>query len=473
VRRFWPSSLVGQMAGLTLIAIVLSHGLGLVIYGNERAQALRGVVKEEFVTRTGAIAQLLETTPPDLHREILHAAGTNYTRYWTTTDQSDDPVSWQESAWSHLDSPLSPRAPVNKRQASSGDGALAGSFRISTAAASPIDAIWEDLPVSDGSLGRAARIMHLDRVNGLGLQAHLENGAWLNAFLVKPISSPWSAQYYASIGIMALALSFVAVVMARRIARPMQQLAQAAERLGRGEDIEPVPECGPADVRHTAEAFNRMRARLRSFIEDRTLMLAAIGHDLRTPITALRLHAEFVSDVQTRDKMFATLEEMQAMTEATLAFTREETSGEPTRTVDLAALLQSLCDDLVDLGWNVTIVGSDRTLYRCRAAALRRAVSNLIENAIRYGERARASLTRSGDWLEISVEDDGPGIPEADFERVFAPFVRLEDSRNRATGGVGLGLSIARNIIRGHGGDILLANRPSGGLHATIRLPSI
>jgi signal transduction histidine kinase len=199
-------------------------------------------------------------------------------------------------------------------------------------------------------------------------------------------------------------------------------------------------------------------------------MLAAISHDLRTPLTSLRLRAEFVTDEETREKLLGTIEEMQAMTEATLVFAREEATGEPTRTVDLAALLESLCADLADLGWSVSFAEAEPMAYRCRADALRRALRNLIENAVRYGGQARVALGASADGIEITIDDDGPGIPPQDLERVFQPFVRLELSRNRSTGGVGLGLAIARGIIRAHGGDILLANRPHG-LRALLRLP--
>jgi signal transduction histidine kinase len=276
--------------------------------------------------------------------------------------------------------------------------------------------------------------------------------------------------------VMAVALFVIVTFMVRRLTRPMAELAVAAERLGRGEAVPPVPERGPADVRETTRAFNRMHARLQRFVQDRTRMLAAISHDLRTPITSLRLRAEFIDDEEIRGKILETLDDMQRMAEATLAFAREEAAQEDTRAVDLAALTDSVCADLADMGQDVTFAGAPRSHYLGRTSSLKRALRNLIENAVTYGRRARVALEAGDHEWRIVIEDDGPGIPEADFERVFAPFVRLEESRNPETGGVGLGMAISRSIVRGHGGDIALANRrgPHGieGLRVTIRLPT-
>ena len=159
------------------------------------------------------------------------------------------------------------------------------------------------------------------------------------------------------------------------------------------------------------------------------------------------------------------------MTEATLAFAREEANAEDTRTVDLAALVDSVCADLADLGQEVAFSGPERLPYACRPLSLKRALRNLIENAVAYGKRARVDLATSEDALRVVIDDDGPGVPEADFERVFQPFVRLEESRSLETGGIGLGMAIARSIVRGHGGEIELRNRPEGGLRVTVRLP--
>jgi signal transduction histidine kinase len=471
---FWTRSLVGQLIGFMLLALVLSQAISFLVYWDERGHALREAAKEEFLVRSASVAQLLETTPDIYHPEILRAVATNYTRFWLTTQSPDDLKSWKKEAWHRLAQPLprkgdpeqGPRAAPGT-QASTSDVSL-----IATPAHAAEFGSWNVLPAEGWSLARPARFVRLDHTYGSGLAVQLQSGTWLNAAFAKPAyGSIWTSQSTVSLGITAVVLSLIAMFVARRVARPMRRLAFAAEAFGRGEEIARLPEEGPTDIRRTAEAFNRMQERLRRFVTDRTSMLAAIGHDLRTPITSLRLRAEFVTDEEMREKILATLDEMQAMTEATLAFAREEATGEPTRVIDLAALTESICNDLSDLGWNVTFAESGKVPYRCRSSAIRRAMRNLIENAVRYGGCARVGLALSDEWFEISVEDSGPGIPEDEFERVFTPFFRLEGSRSRTTGGVGLGLSIARTIVRGHGGDILLVNLRGGGLRAMIRLP--
>ncbi len=472
-RCFWTKSLVGQLIGFMLLALVVSQAISFFIYWDERGQALRAAAKEEFLVRSASVAQLLETTPASYHPEILRAVATTYTRFWLTTERPDDVTAWKAEAWYRLGQPL-PRygeperrpEPLPDTRATSKDASL-----VTAPAYASEFSTWDVLPATSWSLDRPAHFVRLDHTYGAGLTVELQGGRWLNAAFAKAAYGSIWTQSTVSLAITAVVLTLIAVLVAHRVSRPMRRLAFAAEAFGRGEEIKPLPEEGPTDIRRTAEAFNRMQERLRRFVSDRTSMLAAIGHDLRTPITTLRLRAEFVTDMDMREKILATLDEMQAMTEATLAFAREEATGEPTRVVDLAALAESVCNDLADLGWDVTFAESGKVPYRCRPAAIRRALRNLIENAVRYGGGARVGLALAKDSFEISIEDDGPGIPEEEFERVFVPFFRLEGSRSRTTGGVGLGLSIARTIARGHGGDIELTNLRSGGLRAVIRLP--
>jgi signal transduction histidine kinase len=476
MKSLWTRSLTGQLVGFMLLALCLSQGISILIHGNDRGHVMAQAAREEFLVRSASVARLLESTPEVYHPEILRVVATNYSRFWLSKTTPDDLAAWKSDAFHHLAEPLAPKEPMHPGQeaAAPATGKSEGWAMAAAQAASTETAAWDRLPAEGWSLSRPAHFVRLDEGYGSGLAVQLESGQWLNAAFAKPsYGSIWTSESTVSLAITAAGLSLIAVLVARRIARPLRRLAFAAEAFGRGEETARLPEEGPEDIRRTAEAFNGMQDRLRRFVADRTSMLAAIGHDLRTPITSLRLRAEFVTDEDMREKILATLDEMQAMTEATLTFAREEAAGEPTRLVDLAALAESVCNDLADLGGEVTFLDSGRIAYRCRPSAIRRALRNLVENALRYGERARVSLALSDEWFEILIEDDGPGIPEAEIERVFSPFFRLESSRSRATGGVGLGLSIARTIVRGHGGDIVLANKRGCGLCAILRLPQV
>jgi signal transduction histidine kinase len=214
-----------------------------------------------------------------------------------------------------------------------------------------------------------------------------------------------------------------------------------------------------------------MQDRLTRFVADRTQLLAALGHDLRSPLTAMRVRAEMVDDDETRERLIATIEEMREMVEATLAFARGIAASEPSQTLDLTDLLSELRAELAETGEAPRLEAAPGFDVRVRPLALKRALRNVIENARRYGQDVEVALDRVGDMARIEVTDRGPGIPEAELERVFDPFIRLETSRSRETGGVGLGLSIARTIVQAHGGDLRLANRPGGGLAATLSLP--
>lgn len=262
-------------------------------------------------------------------------------------------------------------------------------------------------------------------------------------------------------------LTVLAVWLGRRVTRPLGLFATAATRLGTDVAAPPLPERGPSELRAAAQAFNQMQIRIRRLIEDRVLMLAAVAHDLRTPITRLRLRAEFVDDPGQQAKMLTDLDEMEAMIDAALAFAREETILEKRSVVDLRALLEDIAAQVPE----VRVSGDKHAAIDARHGALKRALRNLMENAVKYGHRAAVHLTATPSELIVAIEDDGPGIPEAELENVFRPFYRLEPSRSRDTGGTGLGLSVARSVVRSHGGEVTLANRAAGGLVQTVVLP--
>jgi two-component system OmpR family sensor kinase len=300
---------------------------------------------------------------------------------------------------------------------------------------------------------------------------------WLTITTPAERPAPWRSPGFASAFIVMTVLGAVMIVWAvRQLTAPVRTLADAAERLGRDVINAPnLPERGPSEIVTAALAFNTMASRIRRFVQDRTFLLTAIGHDLRTPITRLKLRAEYMEDDEQRMKMLADLDEMEAMVAATLAFGRDIATSEAVVRMDLAVLLRTILDEAADgdpeHARQLSYAGPEHLAVQARPLSLKRALTNLVGNALKYGDAARVSLaTPQPKLVQIDIDDDGPGIRAQDSELVFEPFRRLENSRNRETGGSGLGLSIARNIIRAHGGDICLSSRPAG-LRATVTLP--
>ena len=300
----------------------------------------------------------------------------------------------------------------------------------------------------------------------------LPNGQWISFATALPGSGPsFSHQFLLSMGIMAMIILAVSVWVVRHVAAPLASLSAAAERLGNDLNAAPMAETGTIETRQASRAFNIKQSRLRMLIENRTRMLAAISHDLRTPLTLLRLRAERIDSSTEREKMLSTIAEMDAMVASTLAFARDEASAEMRRPTDLAALVQSIVDNMADTGLPVRMEPAEAIIYNCRPAALKRMLSNLIDNAVKYGKKADVAIVTTPKSIEITIDDEGPGIPEQKLSRVFEPFYRVEESRSPETGGVGLGLAIALSTVQAHGGQILLSNRQAGGLRASILLP--
>ena len=281
-----------------------------------------------------------------------------------------------------------------------------------------------------------------------------------------------SAGMLASTFIMAVAIAVFAWWASSWITAPLSDFARAADRLGRDVNAPPLAEDGPEEVRMAARAFNQMQMRIRSFVDDRLRVFAAISHDLRGPITRLRLRTEqLVLPAETQSRIFSDLDEIATMVEASLAFARDEAADEASQRVDLATLLATVCDDSTDAGHPAEFVCEERLVFHGRPLALKRLFANLVENAVRYGGRAVVGASADPHKVQVTVDDDGPGIAESEMENVFKPFFRIERSRNKRTGGIGLGLATARTIARAHGGNIVLQNRAGGGLRAVVVLP--
>jgi signal transduction histidine kinase len=319
-------------------------------------------------------------------------------------------------------------------------------------------------PYDDDPEGRSGQTHYM-------LAVQMDDGSWVTFDTATRIWGVHPYTRYLVIGLFVMFSSMVvAAVASRHLSRPMRRLAAAAERFGADVKAPPIRPEGPQELRVAMRAFNEMQGRIQRFVRDRTDMLAAISHDLRAPLTRIRLRGEYIDEAEQQRKLFADVDEMRSMIDAALAFFRGDGEEEAPTRFDLAGLVQTVIDDGRDEGGEVTYAGPVRLIYEGRPIALKRAIANLLGNAMRYGGQTRVELDTDVEHVRLRILDNGPGIPESLQETVFRPFFRGESSRNRNTGGVGLGLPTARSIVRGHGGDVVLGNTVHG-LAATLLLP--
>jgi signal transduction histidine kinase len=304
------------------------------------------------------------------------------------------------------------------------------------------------------------------------INVRLRDGEELRLQVLPPRTSAGSQpEFGVAIALFLVCIGGLAYLVARMTTRPLKQLAQAAKDLGQDINHPPLELSGASEIRQASAAFNAMQARIRQYILQRTQMLAAITHDLQTPLTRLRLRLEKVADPELQQRLVGDLSAMQEMVREGLDLARSMDTTETMQMLDLDSLLDSVCADAADANQEVTLEGSANMALLGRPLDLRRCLVNLIDNAVKYGRQARVTVERGGGAARIRIRDNGPGIDPAELARVFEPFYRIEGSRSRESGGTGLGLTIARNIAEQHGGSITLANHPEGGLEATLMLP--
>ena len=445
-RRFWPASLAGRTALVLILGLMAVQALGLTIHAFDRVELQRASEARENSVRAFNLWRALVISPPDRRSAILAEA--------------DLPATLSATYDPHPATPSDLR-PIPLH--------IARLFRVEGAGQGALPAPprrFRPTEVRAGEVGP----------DSFSISMRFPDQGWLNLIFRHPHPRPWHSDTFL-IAFIAMSVTAALLILwgVRRLTRPVADLAAAAERLGRDVNAPALPESGPAEVATAAAAFNTMAANIRRFVADRTQMLAAISHDLRTPITRLRLRAEFLDDDEQRAKMLADLAEMEAMIASTLAFARDDAANEPASSVDLASLARTVLDEAADAcpehAGDIAFDGPEHLIIRVRPVALKRALSNLVGNALKYGSAARLVLERRGESVVMLLDDEGPGIPENVQEKVFQPFQRIEDSRNRETGGTGLGLTIARSILRAHGGEVTLHNRGEGGLRVAIRLP--
>ena len=437
-----PASLFGRATAVLVGGLVLTHLISLAIhYGDESHRAaLTG--EDALVTRIASAARALASIPAEQRAAMAR-------------ELSDPGVA---VGWPGPDRPAAEAAAGDAHAARVRDrlaAALPAGFAVGRAAilaCSPTELCGEAgerleavVGLPDGST--------LSIVTGLG---------GFGAVTMRRIAL--------EILIMAAGIVALSLWAAGWLTRPLSTFALAADRLGRDLRAPPIAQAGPREIRQLARAFNGMQSRLRRFLDDRTQMLAAVSHDLRTPITRLRLRAEFIDDQDAHARMLADLDEMERMIDSALAFARDEAGGETRRRVDLTALVESICHDAEDAGQRVSCTGSAPAPVEGNRLALKRAIANLIDNAVKHGGAADVALGGDDGEARITVDDRGPGLPDRELEEVFRPFYRAA-GRGGDAAGSGLGLAIARSILRGHGGEVRLENRPGGGLRATASLP--
>ncbi len=447
-------SLRTQLVLLVGASFLLGQLLSLIFFADERSLAVRAALGAETASRAANVARLIESAPPDLHQRIVEAASSPLVRFEIAT--TADVVDGQH----HED------AAVEARIRTLMDDSYSREIRVEVH-----EIEGSVLPVPNLTPDMAE--LHTDMMQGtlaaveLEISIALSGGNWLNVgtLFERPpwqVSSSGLISFILSAGLVAIAVFWFVIA---RLTRPLTVLTQATEAFGRGGAVDPLTPAGPPEVQMLTDAFNVMRARLRRFVTDRTMMLAALAHDLRSPLTAMRVQTEMVDDPDTRASLKRSVTEMSDMVEATLAYAKGVGPEEKAQRLAVTDLLERAQAHIV--------AGPADTTITVQVVGLTRALRNLIENARRYGGGADVWWSAEDSDLKIYVDDQGPGIAEAQIEHVFEPYVRLEQSRSRATGGTGLGLSIARSIVLEHGGTLDLQNRDGGGLRACITLPDV
>jgi signal transduction histidine kinase len=464
--RLLPDRLSQWLVALVVGGILVTQALALSLYHADRMRAVETAESRQAAECLEGFAKVLGPESPD-HRRMMVRRLMFGDRFAPPRD-GDRPPHGTHPAGPPPEPPLDGEQPPDEMQPPDGSHPPDGTHPPGHYPPPPDFLIH--LP--DRAEGPPFFIGDADFLHRVRARSTLADGTKLTLDAPLSLSNLFTGAFAAYISAI-IAIGLFGSIWAVSLAtKPLSRLSDAADRFGADVHAAPIEETGPREVKQAAAAFNRMQRRLRQFILDRTRMLAAISHDLRTPLTRMRLRTEMMDDGEQRAKMLNDLQEMEDMVGATLAFARDENADEPSRSLDLAALLDTIAADARDMDQPVTLAACPSTTVLMRPRALKRAIVNIVDNAIRYGGQTELSLTRDREEAVIRVADHGPGIQAAERENVLRPFYRCEASRSRDTGGIGLGLSIASDTINAHGGKLVLSETPGGGLTVEIRLPA-
>jgi len=463
----WPQSLFGRLLAASVLAVVLAQAVALLLIAQEREHFVRqGSVRDwtrRIAETTLMLAPLGRTQRADALAQLA----------------ASPPHMAHADAFAHGGPPRALARPfVRLPLLSDFETALRDQLRAALGPAygvevgptpePPPPAVALPAPFYEAH----ELALHPEAAQRYDVTVRFADGdAVIYRVMRMPGGAPLPRRLSTNLALLVLLLVIVLYLTARSITRPLSDLARAADSLGR--EAHPAPqlaERGARELRDAARAFNTMQDRLHRYLDSRTRVLAAMSHDLKTPLTRLRLQVEALDNPPMQERIGRELDEMESMVREALALFRGLDDGEPAAAVDMNALLEKIREEFRDLGGTVTITGQALRPLVGKPQALKRCLTNLIANAVKFGTRAEVLIADGAD-LVIRVRDHGPGIPEEELERVFEPFYRLESSRNRDSGGTGLGLTIARDLAQAHGGSLLLANLAGGGLEATLRLP--
>jgi len=481
--RILPDRLSHWLVALVVGGILLTQALALSLYHADRMRALETAQSRQAAECVAGFAQILRAESPEHRRMMMRPlmrAHRLEDRPLSAPDISGDPPLWE--AHRGPDGPPPDGPPPDGLPP---DGPASGGPPPNGPPPNGLHPPDGTHP-PDGMHPPPNFLIHLPEMGERGppgfdgprflqhVQAEsvLPDGTRLTLDAPQRLNRFFTSSFAAYIAAV-IAVGMIGSIWSVSLAtKPLSRLSEAADRFGADVHAAPIAETGPREVKHAAAAFNRMQRRLRQFVMDRTRMLAAISHDLRTPLTRMRLRAEMMDEGEQRTKMLSDLQEMEEMVGAALAFARDESADEPSRPIDLAALMETIAADARDMDQPVSLAPAGSLTVQMRPRTLKRAIVNIVDNAVRYGGRTELSLVRDRDEAVIRIVDHGPGIAESERENVLRPFYRCEGSRSRDTGGIGLGLSIASDTISAHGGKLALSETPGGGLTVEVRLPA-
>lgn len=464
--RLLPRTLFGRLILVLLTGLILAQLVSALVLLRDRGQALYQSVQTAVITRTVGVVRLLDSISVPERERLVPLLSSDDMRITLARapapkpEQDADAEATARLVQARIAGRLAPGTDVQV--------SFQGAF-----VPEPMPAMHDRHMMGRGMAGPWAYIHGLHAIgDAFHIQVKLEDGTWVR--FERQVSESlfgWPYRLLITLGILLVSVVALSLLAVRWSVEPLRSLRRAAETLGKDIHREPLAIEGPVEVTETARAFNTMQQRLKNYIEDRARILAAVSHDLKTPLTRMRLRSDLLEDERLREKIQTDLDDMESMVGATLDFMRGTETKEPSQPLDLMALLESIQGNTSEAGRDVRLDCHIDKPIQGKPLALKRCVTNLVDNAVHYGQRAEITVEDQDQYVVISVSDNGPGIPEESLERVFDPFFRLEGSRSQHTGGTGLGLGIARNIARAHGGDLVLENRPEGGLTAKLVLP--